>query len=57
MDAEELAQTTTNKENRHLIRLSLKDVGEAEHIVSILMGTNILARKEHIENKINNLFN
>ena len=56
MDAEELGATTMNKQNRQLIQLTMKDAGEAEHMLSVLMGSNVAARKLHIASRINNLF-
>jgi len=55
MDEEELGLTTMDKENRRLIRLSISDLGEAERMVSTLMGSNVQARKVHIKNNINSV--
>lgn len=55
MDAEELAETTMNKINRRLIKLEVPDLGDAERVVSILMGSNAQARKEHIVNQVNSV--
>lgn len=55
MDAEELGETTMNKSKRHLIKLSIDDAGEAERMISTLMGSNVQARKEHIVNQVNSL--
>ena len=56
MDATELAETTMNIHNRQLIRLTMEDAGEAERMLSVLMGSNVAARKSHISNRINDLF-
>ena len=56
MNASELAFTTMNKQNRHLIQLTMNDAGEAERMLSVLMGSNVAARKSHIANRINSLF-
>jgi len=55
MDEEELGLTTMDKDNRRLIRLSISDLGEAERMVSTLMGSNVQARKVHIKNNINSV--
>jgi DNA gyrase/topoisomerase IV subunit B len=34
----------------------MNDAGEAEHMLSVLMGSNVAARKSHIAKRINNLF-
>lgn len=57
MDAEQLAETTMEPERRHLIRLSIDDAVEAERMVSVLMGSNVPLRKEHITNQVNSLIN
>ncbi len=53
MDAEQLAETTMQPESRRLIRLQVNDQGDAEHMVSVLMGSNVQLRKEHIANQVN----
>ncbi len=55
MDAEELAETTMNKKNRTLIKLTMNDVGEAERMLSVLMGSNVSVRKSHLITRINSL--
>lgn len=57
MDAEQLAETTMEPETRHLIRLNIDDAAEAERMVSVLMGTNVPLRKDHITNQVNSLIN
>jgi DNA gyrase subunit B len=55
MDAEQLADTTMDPEGRHLIRLNIDDAVEAERMVTVLMGSDVLLRKEHIKNQVNSL--
>jgi DNA gyrase subunit B len=55
MDAEELAATTMQRGNRHLIRLQVPDLGDAERMVSVLMGSNVQVRKDHIANQVNSV--
>lgn len=57
MDAEQLADTTMDPEGRHLIKLNIDDAVEAERMVTVLMGGNVLLRKEHIKNQVNSLIN
>lgn len=55
MDAEELADTTMNRANRRLIQLTVEDVGESERLLSVLMGSNVQARKKHIAEQVNSV--
>lgn len=55
MDAEQLAETTMNRESRHLIQLNIEDAAEAERMVSVLMGANVQVRKEHIASQVNSV--
>lgn len=55
MGSDELAQTTMSKVNRRLIKLEVEDPGEAERVVSILMGDNAQARKQHIVGHVNSV--
>ena len=48
MDFDELGATTMNKQARHLLRITNEDPAEVERMLSVLMGNNIAARKEHI---------
>lgn len=48
MNAEELAETTMDKESRRLIRVNVPNTGDADQMLSVLMGRNIAARKAHI---------
>lgn len=55
MDAEQLAETTMNIQTRRLINLQVSDPAECEHIVSVLMGSDVQLRKEHITNQVNSI--
>ena len=53
MDAEQLADTTMDSANRHLIQLNVDDAIEAERMVAVLMGSDVAARKDHITKQVN----
>jgi topoisomerase-4 subunit B len=55
MDAEQLADTTMNTMNRRLIKLNGDDQAECERMVSILMGSNVQFRKDHIASQVNSV--
>lgn len=50
MNKKEFGDTTMNKANRKLIQMTIEDLGEAEQMLSVLMGKNVVARKAHIVN-------
>lgn len=56
MDFDELGFTTMDPAQRHLLKVILEDAGESERILSILMGNNISARKNHISSQINSIY-
>jgi len=49
MNAEQLWETTMNPEQRTLRQVTLESVAEADHIFSMLMGGDVLPRREFIE--------
>lgn len=55
MDAEQLAETTMEPKTRRLIQLEISDAAESERIVSVLMGSDVSLRKQHISNQINSV--
>ena len=48
MDFDELGETTLHRATRHLVRVNVPDTGDADHMLSVLMGRNVALRKEHI---------
>lgn len=51
MDAEELGTTTMEIGKRQIIKVGVEDADEASRMLSVLMGSNVAPRKEHIINK------
>ena len=51
MDADELGTTTMEIGKRQIIKVNIDDCDEASRILSVLMGSNVAPRKEHIINK------
>ncbi|MCA9354207.1 MAG: type IIA DNA topoisomerase subunit B [Candidatus Kaiserbacteria bacterium] len=49
MNAEELAETTMNIDNRILKRVDIEDAQQADKIFDILMGTDVTSRKSFIQ--------
>jgi DNA gyrase subunit B len=58
MNAEELWETTMNKENRILKQVAVEDAQAADKVFDILMGTDVSSRKSFIQNnaKMANLY-
>ena len=48
MNPEQLWETTMNPANRSLVRVSIEDAADVEHMVTVLMGDKIQPRKEYI---------
>ncbi|WP_278347871.1 DNA topoisomerase (ATP-hydrolyzing) subunit B [Helicobacter pullorum] len=49
MNPEQLWETTMTPENRHLIRVEIKDVEEASDVFSLFMGDEVEPRREYIQ--------
>ncbi len=49
MNAEELAETTMNKDNRVLKQVMIEDAAGADRVIDILMGTDVPSRKSFIQ--------
>jgi DNA gyrase subunit B len=54
MNDEQLAETTMQKGSRTIIKVKINDAIESEKMLSVLMGKNIAARKQHITENVNN---
>ena len=48
MDADELGRTTMEIGKRHIIRVNVEDAEESSRMLSVLMGSEVGPRKEHI---------
>ncbi len=49
MNPEQLWDTTMDPERRTLLKVTLEDVGETDHIFNVLMGEHVAPRREFIE--------
>ena len=49
MNEEQLWETTMNPQNRILRQVTIENAAEADHIFSMLMGDDVLPRREFIE--------
>lgn len=52
MNFDQLWETTMNPNTRNLIKVNIQDLNEADKKVSILMGDNVLPRREWIESNV-----
>ena len=48
MNPEQLWETTMNPQNRQLVRVTIDDAADVEHLVTVLMGDKVQSRKEYI---------
>jgi DNA gyrase subunit B len=48
MNPEQLWETTMNPDGRALIRVTIEDAADVEHLVTVLMGDKVQSRKEYI---------
>jgi Type IIA topoisomerase (DNA gyrase/topo II, topoisomerase IV), B subunit len=48
MDADQLAETTMDPRHRILRRVRIEDIEAAEHVFSLLMGSDVAPRREFI---------
>lgn len=53
MNPEQLWETTLNPENRSLVRVTIEDAANVEHLVTLLMGDKVAPRKEYITEHAN----
>ncbi len=48
MNPEQLWETTMNPEGRSMVRVTIEDAADVEHLVTVLMGDKVQSRKEYI---------
>ncbi len=48
MNPEQLWETTMNPDARQLVRVTIEDAADVEHLVTVLMGDKVQSRKEYI---------
>ena len=48
MNPEQLWETTMDPQNRQLVRVTIEDAADVEHLVTVLMGDKVQSRKEYI---------
>jgi DNA gyrase subunit B len=48
MNPEQLWETTINPDNRQMIRVTIEDAADVEHMVTVLMGDKVQSRKDYI---------
>ena len=53
MNAEQLWETTMDPARRTLMRVTLEDVAEAEHLVTVWMGDSVDLRRQYIVDNAN----
>ncbi|MEG1859307.1 MAG: hypothetical protein RR193_03100, partial [Christensenellaceae bacterium] len=53
MNPEQLWDTTMDPEKRSMIRITIEDLADVEHMVTTLMGDNVEPRKKYISEHAN----
>ena len=48
MNPDQLGETTMDPQNRQLVRVTIEDAADVEHLVTVLMGDKVQSRKEYI---------
>lgn len=52
MNADELWETTMNPNTRSLVQVTMESASATDHFVSVLMGDDVMSRREWIENNV-----